>query len=135
MGGKVCRAVPWPPFSLSQCCYRVVGGKLHGSVPMNTSKTSTVHSELLQIIAALQDAAAYPHPVGKIHLVQTHVSCVFLTGDYVYKVKKPVDFGFLNYSTPELRRRYCEEEVRLNRRLCPDIYLDTVPLTSRQGNL
>jgi aminoglycoside phosphotransferase family enzyme/predicted kinase len=98
-------------------------------------KTATVHPDLLQIIAALQDPAAYPHPVGPIHLAQTHVSCVFLTGDTVYKVKKPVDFGFLDYSTPELRRRYCEEEVRLNRRLCPDIYLETTPLTLQQDCL
>jgi aminoglycoside phosphotransferase family enzyme/predicted kinase len=98
-------------------------------------ETSTAQPDLLQIIAALQDPAAYTHPIAGIHVVQTHVSCVFLTGDYVYKVKKPVDFGFLNYSTPELRRHFCDEEVRLNRRLCPDIYLETTPLTWRHGCL
>ena len=61
--------------------------------------------DLEQIIANLSDPAAYPHPVENVKVIQTHISCVFLTGDYAYKVKKPVDFGFLDYTTPESRRR------------------------------
>ncbi|MEW6027674.1 MAG: AAA family ATPase, partial [Planctomycetota bacterium] len=62
-------------------------------------------------------------------VVQTHISWVFLAGDLVYKVKKPVDYGFLDFSTLEKREYFCREEVRLNRRLCPDVYLDVVPVT------
>jgi aminoglycoside phosphotransferase family enzyme/predicted kinase len=84
--------------------------------------------ELSELIEALSAPAAYPHPVRGLRVIQTHISCVFLTGERVYKVKKPVDFGFLDYSTLERRRAFCEREVELNRRLCPDVYLDTVPL-------
>lgn len=59
-------------------------------------------------------------------LIQTHVSFIFLTDRFVYKIKKPVDFGFLNFLTLDRRRFYCEEEVRLNRRLCPGMYLGVV---------
>lgn len=74
-------------------------------------------------VRSLLKPSAYPDPTGSVELVQTHVSYIFLTDDFAYKVKKPVDFGFLNFSTLDRRRFYCEEEVRLNRRLCPDIYL------------
>jgi hypothetical protein len=73
----------------------------------------------------------YPHPVDRVTLVETHISWVFLTGDFAYKVKKPLDLGFLDFSTLEKRERCCREELRLNRRLAPGIYLDVVPLTGR----
>jgi aminoglycoside phosphotransferase family enzyme/predicted kinase len=88
--------------------------------------------ELRPLIEALSDPAAYPHPTGAIEVHQTHISVVFLAGSFAYKIKKPVDLGFVSYSTPELRRRFCDEEVRLNRRLAPDVYLGVVPVT-RQG--
>jgi aminoglycoside phosphotransferase family enzyme/predicted kinase len=72
--------------------------------------------------------AAYPEAASDVQLLQTHVSWIFLAGDFAYKIKKPVDFGFLNFTTLDRRRFYCHEEVRLNRRLCPEIYLDVVPL-------
>jgi aminoglycoside phosphotransferase family enzyme/predicted kinase len=90
---------------------------------------------LRQILEDLRDPAAYPHPVETIHVAQTHISCVFLTGGYAYKIKKPEDFGFLDYTTLERRRRFCQQEVRLNRRLCPEMYLDVVPITERGGRL
>ena len=71
---------------------------------------------------------AYPHRPEKIELRQTHISWVFLAGDLVYKVKKPVDFGFLDFTTLDKRRRFCEREVALNRRLCRDVYLGVVPV-------
>jgi uncharacterized protein len=71
---------------------------------------------------------AYTEAVTCVELVQTHVSYIFLTDRYAYKIKKPVDFGFLNFSTIDRRRFYCNEEVRLNRRLCPDIYEGVVEL-------
>ncbi|WP_367027367.1 AAA family ATPase [Methylococcus sp. ANG] len=79
--------------------------------------------------AGLTSADAYPHPVSGIRLIETHISWVFLTGTYAYKIKKPVDFGFLDFSTLDRRRRCCEEEIRLNRRLAPEIYLAVCPIT------
>ncbi|MDB9525650.1 AAA family ATPase [Oscillatoria sp. CS-180] len=71
----------------------------------------------------------YPHPVIEpIRLMQTHVSYVTLTGDYAYKVKKPVDFGFLDYSTLERRQHFCEEELRLNQRAAASIYLEVLAI-------
>lgn len=71
---------------------------------------------------------AYPEEVSSVKLIQTHVSYIFLTDRHAYKIKKAVDFGFLNFSTIDRRRFYCNEEVRLNRRLCPDLYEGVVEL-------
>ena len=76
----------------------------------------------------LLDPACYPHPVGRIELVETHISWVFLAGDYAYKLKKPVRLPFLDFSTLSARRACCEEELRLNRRTAPDLYLDVLPV-------
>lgn len=78
------------------------------------------------MIAAPLDPAAYPHPATVVDYLETHISHVFLAGDYAYKLKKPVDFGFLDFTTADKRRAACLEEVRLNRRLAPDIYLGVV---------
>jgi uncharacterized protein len=82
-----------------------------------------------QVVDALLTPEAYPQEAGKIELIQTHISFVFLTKNYVYKVKKAVNFGFLDFSTLEKRRIFCEKELQLNRRLCPEIYLEVVPIT------
>jgi uncharacterized protein len=72
----------------------------------------------------------YPHQVKEpIQLIQTHISYVLLTGDYAYKVKKPMNFGFLDYSTLEKRRHFCQEELRLNKRGAAELYLEVLPLT------
>jgi len=86
-------------------------------------------SELPSIVKALLKSQAYPHKPQKLELVQTQMSFVFLTGDYVYKVKKPVNLGYLDYTTLEKRRFFCHQELDLNRRLCPDAYLAVVPIT------
>jgi len=89
-----------------------------------------------KVAQALLDPQAYPHPTApEIELVETHISWVFLTGDYAYKLKKPVDLGFLNFSTLERRCHFCYEELRLNRRLCPDLYLDVLPVTEESGRI
>jgi aminoglycoside phosphotransferase family enzyme/predicted kinase len=75
------------------------------------------------LVRALLDPAAYDHPVAAVELIETHISWIFLTGHFAYKLKKPVNLGFVDFSTPELRRRCCQEEVRLNRRLAADLYL------------
>ncbi|MHB8481350.1 MAG: bifunctional aminoglycoside phosphotransferase/ATP-binding protein [Nitrospiria bacterium] len=81
------------------------------------------------LIEALKNPAVYDHPVEKVELVETHISWVLLTGTYAYKIKKPVNLGFVDFSTLEKRRVCCQEELRLNRRLAPSIYLDLVEIT------
>ena len=80
-------------------------------------------------VQALNDPGCYPHPISEVAIVETHISWVILTGQYAYKIKKPVSFSFVDFSTLERRRWFCEEEVRLNRRLAPDVYLGVVPIT------
>ena len=80
------------------------------------------------LASRLRLPSAYPYPVKDVQVVETHISWVFLAGPFAYKVKKPVNFGFVDYSTLTQRRHFCEEEVRLNRRLAPDVYLDVVPV-------
>jgi len=92
-------------------------------------------SGLPEHIEALLSPAAYPHAVKQIELRQTHISYVFIVDDVVYKLKKPLDFGFLDYSTLEKRKHFCEEEVRLNRRLCEDTYLGVEPVASSGGKI
>lgn len=82
-----------------------------------------------RLIAALRDPARYPHAVERVELLQTHISCVLLAGDYAYKIKKPVNLGFLDFSTLAARRRYCEEELRLNRRTAPALYLEVMAIS------
>jgi aminoglycoside phosphotransferase family enzyme len=86
-------------------------------------------SPLPPLVEALLDPQAYPHKPQKIELLQTQMSFIFLTGEYVYKIKKPVNLGYLDYTTLEKRHFFCHQEVELNRRLCPDIYLAVVPIT------
>jgi len=82
-----------------------------------------------EVVRALADPRFYPHRPKTVEHVQTHISHVFLAGPYVYKLKKPVRFPFLDFGTTERRRHFCAEEVRLNRRLCPAVYLDVVAIT------
>ncbi len=90
------------------------------------------HSELFPF---LSDPASYPHRPAAVRIIQTHISIVAIASPYVYKVKKAVDFGFLDFSTLEKRRHFCEEEIRLNRRLCARIYDSVVPIRRREGRL
>jgi len=81
-----------------------------------------------QVVEALMKPEAYDEDSGHIELVQTHISFVFLTRNFVYKVKKAVDLGFLDFTTLEKRRFFCEKELELNRRLCEGMYLEVVPI-------
>ncbi|HEY9625879.1 MAG TPA: AAA family ATPase [Coleofasciculaceae cyanobacterium] len=84
------------------------------------------------LIQQMMQPEFYPHPVQpSIQLIQTHVSYVLLTGTYAYKLKKPVNFGFLDYSTLEKRQHFCQEELRLNQRCAPEIYLEVLPIAKR----
>jgi aminoglycoside phosphotransferase family enzyme len=81
-----------------------------------------------QIVEALMKPEGYEEDPDCIELVQTHISFVFLTSKFVYKVKKAVDLGFLDFTTLEKRRFFCKKELELNRRLCRDMYLEVVPI-------
>lgn len=80
------------------------------------------------LIKNLLQAKAFPHATSALKLLETHISWIILTGEFAYKIKKPVDFGFLNYSTLEKRKFYCEEELRANQLLAPEIYLEVVTI-------
>lgn len=88
--------------------------------------TDTLH----KLVKALQQPALFPHPVTCFEVIETHISIVLLTGTYAYKFKKPVNFGFLDFSTLARRKHFCEEELRLNRRLAPELYLEVVSITT-----
>lgn len=90
-------------------------------------------SEFPELIQALHNPETYPEPPQNIELVQTQISYVFIADNLVYKIKKPVDFGFLNFTTLEKRRYYCGREIELNQRLCTDAYLEVVSI-NRDGN-
>jgi hypothetical protein len=85
-------------------------------------------SDQKQVVEALMKPEAYDEEPGKIELTQTHISFVFLTRNFVYKVKKAIDLGFLDFTTLEKRRFFCEKEIDLNRRLCEGMYLEVVPI-------
>ena len=89
--------------------------------------SNTTTSEKLYDI--LLDSQNYPHKCQNIQLIETHISKVYLTGDFAYKIKKPVDFGFLNFTKLEDRHYFCKEEIRLNSRLAPSLYLEVVPIS------
>ena len=82
------------------------------------------------LVAAMSRPEFYPHRPETVEVVQTHISTIFIAGDVVYKVKKAVNFGFLDFTTLEKRRHYCDEELRLNRRLAPRAYLEVVAITA-----
>ncbi len=92
--------------------------------------------QLPELVQALLDPKAYPEtPPPGIELLQSQMSFVFLTDDYVYKVKKAVNLGYLDYTTLDRRHFYCQREIELNRRLCPDTYLGVVPISRDKGNI
>lgn len=95
---------------------------------------ASLHAEA-PLIQHLRNASAYPHPTRNIEVMETHISWVILTGEFAYKIKKPVNFGFVDYSTLEKRRRFCELEIQLNRRFAADLYLGTVAIVSGDGGL
>ncbi len=81
------------------------------------------------LVTALSDPAIYGYPDVNVEMLETHISYIFLVGPFAYKVKKAVNLGFLDFSTLEKRRYYCEEELRLNRRLAPSLYIEVIPIT------
>ena len=101
------------------------------------SSLAELADEQRTLVRTLLDPARYPHPVASVTLIETHISYVLLTGRFAYKIKKAVDFGFLDFSTLDKRRRFCADELRLNRRLAPQLYLAVVPIygTAREPRI
>jgi len=87
------------------------------------------------LIRKLLEPAAYPHSVHDLQVIETHISWVILTGEYAYKVKKPVTLGFLDFSSLEQRKFFCEEELRINRRTAPELYVDIVPIGTKDEKI
>ncbi len=85
------------------------------------------------LVQSLLDPAAWPHPVDDLRMLETHISWVFLTGEYAYKIKKPVTLTFLDFSALEMRKHWCGEEIRLNSRWAPQLYIDVVPIGGSAG--
>lgn len=81
------------------------------------------------LIRSLHNPTVYPHESDRFQLIETHISWVFLCGPYAYKIKKAINLGFLDFTTLDKRKFYCEEELRLNGRLAPELYLAVVPIT------
>ncbi len=105
-------------------------------VPIIDNYVASGTPELSALLARLSQPQAFPYalPPGEIiELIQTHASAVLLAGNYAYKLKKARDFGFFNYSTPTLRRQFCEQEVVLNSRLAPRIYQGVAPVLAFSG--
>src|SRR5688572_16384831 len=101
---------------------------------MRRSTPAHLHeSKPAELPSHLLTPAAYPHEVGEIRLVETHISWVLLTGELVYKIKRPVRYPFVDLRSQETRRFLCEEEVRLNRRFAPELYEAVVPITAEAG--
>ncbi|WP_127470924.1 AAA family ATPase [Thiomicrorhabdus aquaedulcis] len=94
---------------------------------MNSNQPASLF-EFSELVNALCNPLTYPHPVEVITTIETHISIVFLTGDFAYKLKKPVNFGFLDFSTLANRQHYCQLELTLNRRFAPQLYLAVVPI-------
>lgn len=109
---------------MTQSPPEAAGAAVSGSPDLNNTA---------EVVAACLRPEFYPHPVRGPEHIQTHISHVFLTGDYAYKIKKSVDMGFLDFSSLELRRRYCQEELRLNRRLAPALYLEVLAVVRAPG--
>ncbi len=102
---------------------------------MNASESQEGDFSQRAVLEFLLDPCSYPHHPQRVRMLQTHSSWVFIAGEFVYKVKKPVNFGFLDFSTLEKRKHFCHREVDLNRRLCRDVYLGVVPISRRADHL
>jgi len=102
-------------------------------MPIAPAASKSLDGELEAKVRFLLQPASYPEPTQGVSAIETHMSWVFLTDHFAYKLKKPVRFPFLDFSTVELRKHFCEEEIRLNRRLAPRVYIGTLPMTAAEG--
>lgn len=96
-------------------------------------KNTDQKNRLLSLIRMLQQQAEFDHDIKSFEILETHISYILLTGYFAYKFKKPLHLDFLDFSTLELRKFYCEEEIRLNRRLAPEIYIEVISITGTEN--
>lgn len=99
------------------------------TIPSETQNAIDRREQSEAIVKMLADPRSYFQRPSRVECIETHISWVFLTDRFVYKLKKPVRYDFLDFSTPALRRQACQDEVRLNRRLAAEIYLGVVPIS------
>src|SRR5258708_3015870 len=107
--------------SIRSKCARIITR----DVARNHAIDTPAQPSFASLLAQVSQPAAFPEPLSPaetIPVIQTHASAVLLAGDRAYKLKKPLDFGFFDYSTPERRRHFCQQEVILNSRLAPQVY-------------
>jgi hypothetical protein len=95
----------------------------------------SINTDYPKIVQAMLDPGFYPEKPEKIQMIQTQMSFVFLSGEYAYKIKKPVNLGYLDYSSLNSRYHYCQNELNLNRRLCPEVYLEVLPVSRHDGKI
>src|SRR5262245_10118933 len=115
-------------------CSRVLTNAATTGGTMAIEDTTEVERQQ-KLLHFLLKPGSYPHHPRKIRLVQTHSSWIFMAPPFVYKVKKPVNLGFLDFSTLEKRRHFCEREVVLNRRLAPNMYLGVIPISVKSSQI
>lgn len=121
-------------FAIRRIHFKGSDGQRNAGARCNDTRDTMIPMIHGALIESLRDPRCYPHRVDRLHVVETHISWIVLTGSYAYKIKKPVNLGFLDFSTLEARRFYCEEEMRLNRRLAADLYLEVVAITGSIGH-
>ena len=100
---------------------------------MEANSTDVWSKRQERLVRFLQSPSSYPHRPREVRSIQTHISWVFIAPPYVFKVKKPVNMGFLDFSTLEKRQYFCRRELELNRRLCPEVYLAVMPIYENDG--
>ena len=94
-----------------------------------------IKTQFSETVQTMLESDFYPDKPANVELLQTQMSFIFLAGKYAYKIKKPVNLGYLDYTTLEKRRYFCERELELNQRLCPDTYLSVLPITRNKGKI
>lgn len=103
---------------------------------MGSETSNSPQLDISSIVAKMRQRETYAHSVAdSIELVQTHISYIFLTGEYAYKIKKRVNLGFLDFSTLDKRQHFLQEEIRLNREIAPDLYLEVLPISQQEDKL
>lgn len=106
-----------------------------GKKTLKNRQILAILASVMDLLAAMLCPEVYPAPTSRVEFLQTHISYIFLTDHHAYKIKKPVNLGFLDFSTLRKRRYFLEQELTLNRRLAPEIYLAVLPLVERQGQI
>jgi hypothetical protein len=104
-------------------------------VKKTLSPVNSQNSSILNYLQLLLKPKFWGKDCKRVNLIQTHTSWVFLTGKYAYKIKKPVFFGFLDYTTLSAREYFCKEEFRINQKLAPDIYYEVIPIALQKGKV